>query len=388
MLLLSMVSIKTMASKDLILPQYGDSLELSLLTCTPGTEIWSQYGHTAIRLHDVTNGADLAVNYGMFSSHQPYFVLKFTLGLTDYWVDVVPFDNFLAEYEYEGRGVIEQKLNLSGKDKEAITRAIYNNIRPENQVYRYNFFYDNCTTRARDIIVDNIDGTVTYPPAMTDSCSFRDMVHQWNKDYPWAHFGEDFLLGLQADFKTSKAEQQFLPDNLRRDFDKTLVNGKPLVSSSRMIIFPQQQDTDDGHPLTPMDVIIMLLIITISLELAEYKYHKIFWGIDLFYMLLTGLAGIVLAAMIFSQHPTVRLNLLILFVNPLPLLFAYPAIKRTRQQRKFWWWTLWEVLTVLGMIGGFFQTYPSGTIILALLLLTRPLLHHNREREIARNAHE
>lgn len=361
-----------------------DSIEISLITCTPGTEIWSEFGHTAVRVHDITSGMDVAVNYGMFSSNQPYFIPRFIFGLTDYKMDVEPFDAFLAEYAYEGRGVIEQKLNLSVADISAICEALRKNIQPENQVYRYNFFYDNCTTRARDIIVDNLNGSVKYPAAMTDSCSFRIMVHGYTKDFRWTQFGEDLLLGLPADYKTNKSEQQFLPENLMKDFDNTLYNGKPLVSSRRMLVVPRNSDTGGGFPLSPMDCVMILLVLTVTAELFEYRQHRIFWGIDLFYMLLTGLPGLIITAMIFSQHPTVSLNLLILILNPLPLIFAYPAIKRTRQHRNYWWWTAWEVLIVLFMIGGFFQTYPSGMLVLALLLLTRPLLHNYLNRKSAR----
>ena len=364
------------------LPQ--DSVEISLLTCTPGQQIWAQFGHTAIRVHDLRTGDDIAVNYGMFSSDQPYFVMRFIFGLTDYKMDVEPFNVFVSEYAYEGRGIIEQKLDISGMDKARILAALQKNILPENQVYRYNFFYDNCTTRARDIIVNNLGSSVQYSAAKQDSCSFRYYVHRANKDYPWIRFGEDLLLGLPADYKTNKSEQQFLPDNLRADFEKTLYNGKPLVSSSRVILQPVEQAESKTSTPTPLDVIIILCIVTVIIEYIEYKKGVIFWGLDLFYMLLTGLPGIIIFAMLFSQHPTVSLNLLILFLNPIPLLFAYPAVMRTRRHRKFFWWTLWEILIVLGMIGGFFQTYPSGMLLLALLLLTRPLMHHYRQREISR----
>lgn len=362
-----------------------DSIEISLLTCTPGQEIWAQFGHTAIRVHDLRSGEDIAVNYGMFSSDQPYFIIRFIFGLTDYKMDVEPFNVFVSQYAYEGRGVVEQKLDINGTDKARILEALRENILPENQVYRYNFFYDNCTTRARDIIIKNLSYPVKYPDAKQDSCSFRDYVHTCNKDYPWIRFGEDLLLGLPADYKTDKSEQQFLPDNLRSDFDKTLYNGKPLVSSSRMIIAPQADNIIEPSAVTPMDIIMILFVITITLELIEYKRKVIYWGIDIFYMLLTGLPGIIIFAMIFSQHPTVNLNLLILLLNPIPLFFIYPAVKRTRQHRKFFWWNLWEVLIVLGIIGGLFQTYPHGMLLLALLLLTRPLMHQFRERKISRN---
>lgn len=358
-----------------------DSIEVSLITCTPGSELWAQYGHTAIRFHNLTTNVDLAVNYGVFSSNQPYFILRFIFGLTDYRIYVEPFASFLSEYIEAGRGVTEQKLDLAYADKLSIIKALEENILPENQVYRYNIFHDNCSTRARDLIVNHLtNGTVQYPPAAGDSCTFRTMVHGYNKVTPWVQFGEDWLLGLPADYATSKAAQQFLPYNLQEDFDKAVYNGNPLVSSTRMIVTPKTDTAGDSHNITPLDVIIIMFIITIAFEIYEYRNKRVLWGIDLFYMILTGLPGIVLALMIFSQHPTVSLNLLILFINPLPLFFAYPAARHTREHRKYWWWTLWEVMIVLGMIGGLFQTYPRGLIILALLLLTRPLLHHYIER--------
>ena len=358
-----------------------DSVEISLLTCSPGTEVWSQFGHTAIRIQDKATGTDVAVNYGMFSSHKPHFILKFVFGLTDYYVDVQNFNDFLAEYYYEGRGVLEQRLNLSDADKKAVILAISDNLKPENKVYRYNFFYDNCTTRARDVIVDNLSSEVKYPPELKDSSSFRYMVHHYVKDYPWTQFGEDLLLGLPADWNTTKAEQQFLPEHLASDFDHTIYNGKPLVSSSQMILQPKLLDKGKNAPLSPLDVALVLLVLTAILAVIEYRTQKIFWGVDLFYMLLTGLPGIIITAMLFSEHPTVSLNLLILILNPLPLFVAYPAIKRTRQHRRFWWWSVWAVLIVACIIGSFFQKYPSGIIVLAFILLYRAIAHIIAEKK-------
>lgn len=363
----------------------NDSIDISLLTCGPGSEVWSEFGHTAVRIHDITTGADVAVNYGMFSSNTPHFIPKFILGLTDYWVDVTPFDEFLAEYTYEGRSVIEQRLNITPSDKAAIIKAIDSNIRPENKVYRYNFFYDNCTTRARDIIVGNLSGKVSYPPAEGDTCTYRAMLHRWTKDYPWTQFGEDLLLGIGADRPTTKAQQQFLPDNLRADFDRTVYNGHPLVVSSQMILMAQPHDNGGGFPLTPLDMAMILFVVTIALEIAEHRKKKIFWGIDVFYMLLTGLAGLIITTMIFSEHPTVRVNLLILILNPLPLVALIPAIRKTIAHSRCHWWTVWEILTVAFIIGGFFQHYPSGMIVLAFILLTRPLMHHYFEKKIYTN---
>ena len=212
-----------------------DSIQISLLTCSPGKEVWAQYGHTAIRYYDKESGEDLAINYGIFSLDQTYFIPRFVLGMTDYRMGVQPMDMFLAQYSYEGRGVVEQVLNLSFEDKEVIYKALQENMKPENVVYRYNYFFDNCTTRARDMLVNHLHGKVVYPPA-EENATFRSMIHKWNNKYEWAQFGEDLLLGVNADRKTTKSEQQFLPENLRSDFDKAKYNGKPLVKETNVLL--------------------------------------------------------------------------------------------------------------------------------------------------------
>ena len=203
--LLSLTSlVKAAETPDTI---YGDSLQISLLTCGPGKEVYSLYGHTAIRFHDVRNQQDLVINYGMFSFAQKNFILRFIFGLTDYEMGIVPFDAFMEEYKREHRWVIEQVLNLSSADKRSIAMAIDANYLPENRVYRYNYFYDNCTTRARDLLANNIQGTVVYKSTPNTQATFRSEIHQWNQLQPWARFGNDLLLGIGADQKLTPEEQ-------------------------------------------------------------------------------------------------------------------------------------------------------------------------------------
>lgn len=193
-----------------------DGVDISLLTCSPGNQVWSLYGHTAIRYTDRFNHIDLVINYGIFSFAQKNFILRFVFGRTDYQMGIEPFDEFCYEYESQGRTVIQQRLHLSREEKLKIRKAISDNYRPENRVYRYNFFYDNCTTRARDMLIDHlVDKQVDYHVNPQITTSYRNMVHQWNSNHRWARFGNDLLLGLESDFKTDYRQQQFLPDSLR-----------------------------------------------------------------------------------------------------------------------------------------------------------------------------
>ncbi|MBQ2127790.1 MAG: DUF4105 domain-containing protein, partial [Prevotella sp.] len=156
-----LVSTDVKAQNDAVTAYY-DSVEVSLLTCQPHEEIYSLYGHTALRYHDLKRNEDWAFNYGIFNFHAPHFVLRFVFGLTDYELGVIPTDIFKQEYRRFGSQVTEQVLNLTNEEKHAIHKALYENYRPENRVYRYNYFYDNCTTRARDMVERNINGQVRY----------------------------------------------------------------------------------------------------------------------------------------------------------------------------------------------------------------------------------
>ena len=195
-----------------------DSVDISLLTCGPGQEVWSYYGHTALRIQNKAMGTDVAVNWGMFSFNQSCFVLRFVFGLTDYQIGIYPMSDFIAEYAHEGRWVRQQRLRLSRTEKLGILRSIDKNAQPENRVYRYNFFYDNCTTRAREMILSNIGNQSTNFKDIPTTSTYREEIHKLNGQHRWARFGNDLLLGCQADRPISQREWEFLPDNLSKDF--------------------------------------------------------------------------------------------------------------------------------------------------------------------------
>ena len=356
-----------------------DSVEVSLLTCSPGEEIWAQYGHTAIRWHDLKNGKDEVINYGLFSPDVPYFILRFVFGLTDYRMGVESFELFCSEYIYRHRGVTEQVLALTPEDKQSLAKALQDNLQPENIVYRYNFFYDNCTSRARDIIVSNLHGKVTYPAAI--NTTFREMLHRWNNAYPWSQFGEDLLLGLPADCPTKKAEQQFLPNNLQEDFAHAVYNGQPLVTQTRQLLEAYPSVPDSEFPVSPIQCAIAFVIILAVIMAYQLFSKKLLWGVDALLMLMTSLIGIVFTLMIFSQHPCVSVNLLIIIFNPLPLFFMWHTIKCTRNHRADYWWTLWSILILLGLLGRMFQNYPPAIMIVALGLLCYSVVHIYVQRD-------
>ena len=364
-----------------------DSVQISLLTCQPHEEVYSLYGHTAIRYYDKTRNMDLAINYGMFSFKKPFFILRFVFGLTDYEMGIEPFDAFCAQYAGYGSGVYEQVLHLTREEKSRIANAINENYKPENRVYRYNYFYDNCTTRARDMLLDHLTRRLDVRIKDLKWESYRDLVHQCCRRTPWVKFGNDMLLGLQADFPIDYKQKQFLPENLKEDFEHIFLNtgkGKTekLVSRSGWVVLPGVQTEMADFPLSPIACMLLLAGIIVLVTLLEGIRKTRFRWVDAAILLVCGLVGLILFAMIFSQHPTVRLNLQILLFCPFTLLYIYSSVKKSREKQFYKGMKVWCALLILFLIGGLFQHYAEGIRFLALSLLLRYTYFIYRNRKI------
>lgn len=354
----------------------ADSVRVSLLTCRPRQNVYSLYGHTAIRYEDLRRGIDVAVNYGMFSFDKPFFVLRFVFGLTDYEMGIENFEDFKSHYAPSGCGVWQQEINLTPAEKEALANAIALNYEPQNRVYRYNYFYNNCTTKARDIIEKNINGKISYDTTTRKRPSFRQMIHSYTSEHPWAAFGNDLLLGVNADLPTTNSEQQFLPLNLQKDFAQAIITTtdgteRPLVTSEGWVLTPEKRAHDSEFPLAPMQCAVIFAIAVAAVTLIEWFTKKNFWGFDALLLTADGLCGIILFAMIFSQHPTVRLNFQILLLNPFSAVYLLSAVKKMRNRCVSKWICAWILCIILFFLGGIFQTYAEGMYFVALSLLFR-----------------
>ena len=370
-----------------------DSVDISLLTCGPGKEIYSMFGHSALRVNDKIHHQDLAFNYGMFSFDQPYFISRFILGLTDYQLGIQTMSNFMEEYEEEGRWVIQQDLKLTRKEKLDILQALSENAKEENATYRYNFFYDNCTTRARDMILTHIHRAETNISSVYQPTTYRKEIHKWNISYPWTRCGEDLLLGLPADLDINKEKQQFLPDNLCKDiedihyegtFDSISNMNTKLVGCSFYLLQAKTNVENSSPFMTPFKTSILIFIIILGICTYEYRKKKKLWVFDLILNLLTGLIGLVLFIMIFSKHPTVSFNLQILLFNPLNLIFGWSVINSLR--KKEWskkgtrYMTFSIICVILMLTGRIFQNYADGVMLLALSLLIRNIFNFKYSR--------
>ncbi|GAB6009024.1 lipoprotein N-acyltransferase Lnb domain-containing protein [Dysgonomonas reticulitermitis] len=305
----------------------SDSAQISLLTNTPWDgAVYALFGHTAIRINDPENNIDMVFNYGIFNMSKENFIFLFVKGETDHMVAVIDFHYYVEEYEERGVGVIEQVYNLTRKEKQEIFDALVINSLPENRVCRYNYFYDNCSTRPRDIIEKYINGKIEYTPTNKRQ-TYRDLVHECVDIQPWTKFGIDLVIGADADKIITDRQKDFLPHYLMNAYVGAIIKSdsteRRLLLESRSIlqgISPAYIEFNE-----PLYMGIALLVFTIALSLLVYikKWYTLGKTYDTLLFLVAGAGGcIIFFLMFFSEHPCTNPNWNIIWLNPLQLLVA------------------------------------------------------------------
>ena len=298
--------------------------QISLLTCTPGEELYSTFGHSALRVGDRSSGADIIYNYGTFDFDDPNFYSKFTRGKLLYFVSIDGFENFMKAYEYEQRGITEQVLDLSCEEKEKLVMALQENAKEQNKYYKYDFVIDNCTTRLRDMVFKTSSNPVTKNIRPNDGITFRNLIHEYlDKSYQyWSKLGIDVLLGDPIDKKVSNNETMFLPDYLLKAFDSTTTNGKPLVLSKNEILKATKM-THKAPLLSPFAIFTILFLIIAVLTFMRNS-NPFFAVFDFILFFLTGILGILILFMWFgTDHPECKNNFNLAWAVPLHFIIVF-----------------------------------------------------------------
>ena len=378
---------------------WRDSIRVSLVTCSPGTEVYAVYGHTALRVEIPSRGVDAAINYGLFVFDAPNFVWKFIKGDTDYLVGMVSYPMFEREYTERGSSVTLQLLNLSEEEKVRLVALLDRNLKPENRVYRYNFLYNNCSTKARDKVEEaltvapllNSQGGMTGPHIQDSAMSaasplggteggyltYRSILHEYTAPYPWMQFGIDYLLGIEADRPIDERRQMFAPEYLKAYTAATSLaddtRSYPYVIEERVVEPLAPQDAVWHFLLTPVQAMILLLLLVAVVCTLEVLVERRQWWFDVLLLTVQGLMGCIVAFLFFlSEHPTVGSNVHVIYLNPLPLLFIPFFVRRVLKRRAL---TLCYVLAgmyvafgaVALLAGQYIQ--PAAWLFVAALLL-------------------
>lgn len=364
-------------STMVLLGQLSEQSRISVLTCTPGEELYSLFGHSAIRVSDSVLGIDYVFNYGTFDFNTPNFYLKFMRGELEYMLSVSHYDYFIAEYYRDGRGITEQVLKLTQQERNRLFEALSDNYRPENRAYKYHFFYDNCATRVRDIVTYNIGLTVEFPDKETYSTmSFRDALAVYLINRPWTRFGLNLLLGLPTDDKLNSSTVQFLPDFLMDQFSDARVNedGRHLVSSTSKLMDRRTVESKAGV-FTPAFVISILAVMVLAHTLLSRKQGKSTRVINLTLFSICSVIGLLIVFLwFFTSHSVTGPNWNILWAHPLYLLLLIPAVGNANAG-KYLRIIFAALILVLALISPFLsQQIPVVLIPIWILLIVKLML--------------
>jgi hypothetical protein len=319
-------------------------MEISLLTCAPGADLYSIFGHTAIRVQDARRGMDIVYNYGTFDDTDPLFYVNFTNGIMNYSLSAETMDSFMQEYQFEHRNVLAQILNLSCPEKLRLYEALRENTLDQNRIYQYHFHTDNCTTRAARILENNTDSQLVYKNILTSrtettldsipsKLSFRDMIHQYldKQQARWSEFGIDLFLGSGLDRQVTNIEAiHFLPDYLYRGLDGAKEGNKSMVIQRQDVIrFAKNKPATLWLSPFVVFTILLLAVVLLFLNRSHPGCHTALLIFDITFFSLLGLIGTLMAYLWIGRVDDVcRNNINILWALPTHLIMVWFVRKK------------------------------------------------------------
>lgn len=342
--------------------------KISLLTVgRSDAEVWQKFGHTAIRINDSINGWDIVYNYGTFSfgNSESEFVWNFVKGRLLYYLTIDMYPDFIAEYIEENRSVSEQILNLDTVQKQKLFEALTFNAREENKYYKYDFLFDNCSTRPRDKIL-SLFNTVQFQKDADDDVSYRKLIRKYAND-PWLDFGMDLLIGARTDKKAGFG-RTFLPDELMQSFDGATADGKKLTLSNRLILDTVPEHMNKSR-LTPTLVFWFLFLVLFLLQIYYQLLYR-YKIIPVIYLCILGLFGWLFIFMwFFTDHKTTKYNLNILWAMPLLLPFIVFHLKKSVPNAILIFTKIYRVLLIFLIMLWWLNPQKYNIAVLPLILL-------------------
>ncbi len=360
---------------------------ISLLSCSPGLELYSLFGHSAIRVQDPSKEMDIVFNYGVFDFNTPNFYPKFVRGKLKYSLGISSFKRFKKAYQYNNQSVIEQELNLSAETKHQILRALEENYREENRYYTYDFLFKNCSTMIRDIIQKEIVGKLEYKDAnQTSGLSYRELLDLYMIETPWIYTGIHLALGFSCDAKASNYQKMFLPDMLKAGFDHALITQNnettKLVSKENVIIHERAIQTPTPWYKHPLFIFGFISFIGLILTLSSIKSKKRLVLLDVFVFGITSLFGFILIFLWgFTDHLAMRPNYNILWTLPthLPLITILFRKNRPSWVKSYFKYHSILILMLIAAWPILPQPFPYTILPVVVLILIRSIYNARRE---------
>ena len=350
-------------------PQLSPLSKISILTSGPGDILYSAFGHSAIRVQDQTQGIDVVYNYGIFDTSGENFYLKFAKGRMDYKLERWPFTPYLKSYEIENRWVKEQLLDLSVGEKNALFKFLEHNNLPENKVYQYDYFLNNCATKIWHVLEQALGPPLVFNENyLSEQFSFRQLIHQNIATNSWGAFGIDIALGSVIDRKATPKEHLYLPNYVMEQLKVATLNDQPLVKEENVLAKEGAIPDKPSFISSPLFLFLVLSVIIILITYKDWKQGRPTKWLDFVLFLLTGFAGLNLAFLwFFTDHIWTVANFNILWAFPLNLVIAFFVLRNPGQWFRKYLFLLMGLLVLL-VILWIFRVQGFSPVLIPFLL--------------------
>ncbi|WP_186757312.1 Lnb N-terminal periplasmic domain-containing protein [Echinicola salinicaeni] len=361
---------------------------ISLLTCDPGTELYSIFGHSAVRVTDQKTGRDLIFNYGTFDFDTPNFYLKFAQGKLDYKLSISTYQSFIEHYSYSGRAVREQVLDLNPQQAAKAVEFLQINYQPDNRYYRYDFFYDNCATRIRDMLEVVLGDQLEWKnPIDADEKTFRNLIDEYVLPLPWGDLGIDLALGSVIDIPANERQKQFLPDYMEAAFGRAEIVGdgptRPLVKSQSTVLNLPPVNIENSI-FNPYFLFWLIAIVFMVFTYIGFKKKRLYIGLDQGLFLLLSLLGLVVISLwFFTEHTATKYNWNLLWAFPLHGVLVYGLNQKYPAEwvKKYLLFALIMAdAAIVFWILGWQSFHPSVLPFILVIILRTNYLYYNLDR--------
>ena len=346
------------------------SAEISILTVGPGAELYDKFGHSAFRIQDPETGQDVVFNYGVYDFETPNFYTKFAQGKLLYQLGVSYYEPFFESYVAQHRWIKQQTLNLTLSEKQAVSDFLWNNAKPENKKYKYDFFFDNCATKIRDVLWEVLGNKLEFKENhIREKFTFRQLIQQNLKANTWGSLGIDIALGAVIDRKAKPIEYQFLPEYVYKGAENAVItrNGtsESLVKKETVLFENTPTSPKNNFFLSPLFILGLLGLLIIFITYRDYKRKTRSRFLDLFLFFFTGLIGIFLLLLWFAtDHTATANNYNLLWAFPISIVLIVAIAKKNISPKMKRYVLLLSLLLVLMAIH-----WLSGVQVFAIALL-------------------
>ncbi len=321
--------------------------EISVITCGPFQgELYSAFGHSAIRVNDPVLGFDIAYNYGVFDFNQPNFYLNFTRGFLYYKLGVYSYPDFRDYYISYNRYVHEQIVNLDSVQKQKIFSYLENNAQPLNQTYRYDYFYNNCSSKVRDVFAEVFKDQIKFDGSFIKTdLTIRDLTHAYLTQQPWGELGIDICLGLPMDKKATPYDYMFLPDYVEASFNHTTLNRQPIVKKN-IPVYESSPEQIPFHWYHPWIIFGIAFFLVSLLTYHDWRRKKLTKWFDVTLFGVLGLLGLLLLLLwVATDHKAAASNFNLLWAFPIHLFGAIGLMKNKSNKWVINYFTFVIILT-------------------------------------------